>query len=203
MMYYQHLNELNHDAIAKQALDISKSLRVANKKCFMSYYERLVQTYNNISPICSKSGINKAYNKMKINYLSYWKSKVEHSTKLEFFRSQNTTHSQAKYLSSVRQFKIRQAATKLRISNHSLIIEIGRYQMPKVPKDRRWYSPCDQSKIEDENHFLFECPTYEILRRGLIANSNTKNKSFMNNSELKSLIHPYFNCNIYSRSFQT
>ena len=188
MKYYQHLNELNHDGIAKQALEISKSLRAANKKFFMSYYERLVQMYNNNNIICSKSDVNKAYNKMRINYLSYWKSKVEHSTKLEFFRSQNTTHSQAKYLSSVRQFKIRQATTKLRISNHALMIEIGRYQMPKVPKDRRLCSLCDQSKIEDENHFLFECPTYEILRRKLITNSNTKIESFMNNSELKSLM---------------
>ena len=106
MKYYQHLNELKHDAIAKQALEISKSLRAANKKCFMSYYERLVQTYNNNNLICSKSDINKAYNKMRINYLSYWKSKVEHSMKLEFFRSQNATYSQAKYLPSVRQFKI-------------------------------------------------------------------------------------------------
>ena len=154
----------------------------------MSYYERLVQTYTNNNLICSKSDINKAYIKMRINYLSYWKSKVEHSTKLEFFRSQNATHSQAKYLFSVRQFKIRQAATKLHISNHSLMIEIGRYQMPKIPKDRRLCPLCDQSKVEDENHFIFECPTYEILRRKLIANSNTKIKSFMNNSDLKRLM---------------
>ena len=31
MKYYQHLNELKHDAIAKQALDISKSLRAQIK----------------------------------------------------------------------------------------------------------------------------------------------------------------------------
>ena len=57
--------------------------------------------------------------------------------------------------------------------------------MPKVPKDQRLCSLCDQSKIEDENQFLFECPTYEILRRKLIANSNIKIESFMKNSELK------------------
>ena len=60
--------------------------------------------------------------------------------------------------------------------------------MPKAPKDRRLCSLCDQSKIEDENHFLFECPTYEMLRRKLIANSNTEIESFMNNSEHKSLM---------------
>ena len=79
MKYYQHLNEVNHDGIAKHALEISKFLRAANKNFFMSYYERLVQMYNNNNIICSKSDVNKAYNKMRINYLSYWKSKVEHS----------------------------------------------------------------------------------------------------------------------------
>ena len=118
--------------------------------------------------------------------MSYWKSKVGHSTKLEFFRSQNITHSQATYLFSVRQFK--QVAVKLCISNHALMIETGRYQMPKIPKNQRFCSLCDQSKIEDENHFPFECPTYENLRRKLIVSSNTKIESFMNNSELKSLM---------------
>ena len=60
--------------------------------------------------------------------------------------------------------------------------------MPKVTKDQRFCCLCDKSKIENENHFLLECLTYENLRRRLIASSNTTVESFMNNSELKSLM---------------
>lgn len=45
---------------------------------------------------------------------------------------------------------------KFRISNHKLNIETGRYE--KISRFDRIYPVCG---IEDEIHFLFNCPKYD------------------------------------------
>ena len=51
---------------------------------------------------------------------------------------------------------------KLRISNHKLMIEIGRYN--QVSKDNRTCPICGSNQIEDETHFLFYCSKYSSIR---------------------------------------
>ena len=53
--------------------------------------------------------------------------------------------------------------TKLRISAHSLAIETGRYGTTKIPADQRFCKFCP-TNVEDEVHFLFQCPQYNLLR---------------------------------------
>ena len=43
---------------------------------------------------------------------------------------------------------------KLRIGNHKLLIETGRYQ---IPRDNRLCPTCKSNQIEDEIHLLFHC----------------------------------------------
>jgi hypothetical protein len=49
---------------------------------------------------------------------------------------------------------------KLTLSSHSLLIEKGRYLRPKIKRENRLCSQCNQ--IEDEQHFLIYC-TYHVL----------------------------------------
>ena len=183
------MSELDDNTIAKQALEISKSLNALNKKCFKSYYNSLLEKYNyNGNTISSKTTTHKIYNKMKEHYLLFWKNKIGNSTKLEFFRTQNPNYNQAKYLSSVKQFMFRQALTKLRISSHSLMIETGRYYWPKIPKELRLCKLCQQSKVENEEHFLFECKMYSVMRRDFLAKCNNKIKSFKNILDFQTLL---------------
>ena len=51
---------------------------------------------------------------------------------------------------------------KLRISNHKLMIEIGRYN--QTTEDNRHCPFCGCNVIEDEVRFLFQCPTYSMIR---------------------------------------
>ena len=53
--------------------------------------------------------------------------------------------------------------TKLRISAHSLAIETGRYGTTKIPADQKFCKFCP-TNVEDEVHFLFQCPQYNLLR---------------------------------------
>ena len=53
--------------------------------------------------------------------------------------------------------------TKLRIGAHSLAIETGRYGTTKIPADQNFCKFCP-TNVEDEVHFLFQCPQYNLLR---------------------------------------
>ena len=71
-----------------------------------------------------------------------------------------------KYLSEIKNVSVRTQVTKFRLSNHRLNIEVGRYNKNKNQNDRNCiFCP---HKIEDEFHFLFECPVYGHQRIILI-----------------------------------
>ena len=62
-----------------------------------------------------------------------------------------------------KNFKQRQAVSKLRISDHKLQIELGRYHKPSLELSERTCPFCP-NKIEDEYHFVTECPMYNEER---------------------------------------
>ena len=96
---------------------------------------------------------------MKQEFISYWKNTLQHSQKLEFYRSSKTDHTS--YLDLTRGTAGRKALVKIRICNHKLLIEIGRYN--RTTKDNRHCPFCGCNVIEDEVHFLFQCPTYSLI----------------------------------------
>ena len=66
------------------------------------------------------------------------------------------------YLDLTTRTSERRVLTKLRISNHKLMIELGRYN--QISRDNRLCQICGSNQIEDEIHFLFHCSKYSILR---------------------------------------
>ena len=53
--------------------------------------------------------------------------------------------------------------SKWRLSSHSLSIEKGRYTSPITPREERTCKICPTC-VEDEQHVLFDCPLYNIVR---------------------------------------
>ena len=82
-----------------------------------------------------------------------------------------------KYLDEILCIKERTALTKFRISNSTLMIEKGRHM--NIDKDSR-FCPFCLDKVEDEKHFLIECPTYRHLRSDLYREVKTKIPSICN-----------------------
>ena len=54
--------------------------------------------------------------------------------------------------------------TKLRISAHQLYVETGRYCNPSIPRENRFCFHC-KNIVEDEKHFLLDCPLYKHVRK--------------------------------------
>ena len=91
-------------------------------------------------------------------------------------------------------FKNRQELSRLRLSDHKLKVEVGRYTKPKTPLEDRTCTVCPNS-VEEEYHFLITCPMYkeerEKLKRDLESNQTTKRQT-IHDKELFDLL---FSCN--------
>ncbi len=79
------------------------------------------------------------------------------------------------YLRKVKNVKDRISMTKFRLSNHKLMIEKGRHQ--DLQENQRLCPFCD-NKIENEQHFVMECPTYNVLRQNLFDDITENDNEF-------------------------
>lgn len=70
----------------------------------------------------------------------------------------------APYLSSMRPGGPLFSLIKFRLGGHTLRIETDRWVHPKPPREQRVCRFCHTGAVEDEQHFLFDCPFYSIIR---------------------------------------
>ena len=105
--------------------------------------------------------------------------------KLRTYRTFKITYQQESYLKEVSNIKHRIALTKLRISNHSLEIERGRYSRPYVKPEER-ICPLCKNESEDEKHFLLRCSFFSTKRKEIFEKINIitkKNIEFLTEDE--------------------
>ena len=106
--------------------------------------------------------------KLKIKCQDYydriWYSKIMESPKAISYCKFKYTVYLEKYLYKVKNFRHRIFLTRLRLSNHSLLIETGRHLRPKLEREHRKCFIC-KDEIEDELHFVTKCPLYKSERK--------------------------------------
>ncbi len=67
------------------------------------------------------------------------------------------------YLKCIKDPYIRKGLTCFQISAHGLRVETGRYK--RIDEENRTYLIWHSEEIEDEFHFMMECPEYRSLRK--------------------------------------
>ena len=97
-------------------------------------------------------------------YITQWRYSVNCTRKLEFYNTLKHCYEISGYLNLTRKTI---TLVKLRVSNHKLMIETGRYT--QTPHDKRLCPVCDSNEIEDEIHLLCYCPKYFKLRNEFFA----------------------------------
>ena len=119
--------------------------------------------------------------------------KIDDKSKLNLYKSlkQFESVSSEMYL-SIQNFEYRKLITKLRISDHNLLIEKGRHF--KLPRDERLCQKC--KVVEDEKHFILHCSYNSDLRTEYFMFLNAHNNDFINYSEIKKT-------SIYIKPFNT
>ena len=91
-------------------------------------------------------------------FRNQWKQKLEASTKADTYRTFKMDMRFENYLSHPKR-KERVAMTKLRISDHKLMVEKGRHAHPIIPREDRKCHMCT-TEVENEVHFLTDCKIY-------------------------------------------
>jgi hypothetical protein len=132
--------------------------------------------------------IELAVNNLKQQYKDHWRGQLFEDfrkngcgNKLRTYRKFKLVYELEPYLEEVKNFKHRQAICQLRVSNHRLKIELGRYD--KKPINERLCGTCNV--VEDEELFLTKCSRYSIQREVMFKcyNDGCINFNNLNNEE--------------------
>ncbi|MCG8074808.1 MAG: hypothetical protein JAY75_01015, partial [Candidatus Thiodiazotropha taylori] len=104
--------------------------------------------------------------RLKDIFVQDWHSRLETSTRARCYITFANFQYQH-YLKVLNIEKCRISLSKLRLSAHRLEVEMGRWVRPnKIPYNDRKCKLCN--RLEDEFHFLLECPLYSDLRKQYI-----------------------------------
>jgi hypothetical protein len=96
-------------------------------------------------------------------YIQDWHITMLNQNKLMSYRLYKSIFCQEMYLSTVKNTRFRMALSRLRLSAHSLAIEIGRYP-PRIPRERRFCQYCALQDIGDEYHIVMFSLFHQELR---------------------------------------
>jgi hypothetical protein len=88
------------------------------------------------------------------------------------------------YLTTITNSNQRKRLTQLRLSNHKLMIELGRYE--NIPREDRICKVCQAGEIETEHHFLTSCEAFSSLRESFLNDleSDPTNETDLNEHSL-------------------
>ena len=105
---------------------------------------------------------------------------IKTNKKLRFYSIFRNETNYFEFINHIRNPEHRRAASKFRIENDNLKIEIGRFTIPKTPEDLRICDHCNLHSVENELHILFRCDLYNDLRKTLFIKINDRNTLFTN-----------------------
>ena len=110
--------------------------------------------------------VAKFVQRLETSHREEWAYNVQTTSKLDSFAGYKTELKMSKYLSHIANPMHRTVFAKIRTTNHSLEIELGRHR--NIPRMDRVCRICKTGLVETEQHFLLECSAYEDLRHQLL-----------------------------------
>ena len=106
---------------------------------------------------------------MKEKYIYFWRLSFEHSKKLEFNKVFKDDYSTSDYLHQLRNYNERRNLVKFKISNHKLMIELGRCQSDHIPRPGKAdYAHC-ASQIKWKMNLISCFNVADTLFRGRLS----------------------------------
>ena len=111
------------------------------------------------------------------SFTNYWRNRIDNrdvEKKLQLYSKAKERFQIGKYL-DIPSFRERQIISKFMCSNHTLRIETGRHD--NTPREERLCQLCNIEEIEDEDHFIRKCPTYEQIRQEAAINFSNYNNT--------------------------
>ena len=197
LLYKHKINNMGDHRLPKLGLNSSKNqLRLKrgwykDTRAWLNHWEIddnvALQNINNIKNIVT----SKFKEKM-------WREKdLEAKIKLRYYKEViNPTLEDQKYLLALTSSNKKNNIAKIRMNSHELHSETSCWAVPKTPWVDRICHLCENMNIEDENHFLLECPAYTHIRsqfHTLCCNTHLPNiLTCQNYSKLGTLLSKLF-----------
>ena len=173
--YWLKLVSLNENKYAKCVYDMQLEDMRSNpqKTNWASSVKQLLSKYG-FMDIWISQGVENSSSFLRVFkqrvrdiYMQEWHDRLEKSSRARFYVNIANFKHQT-YLENISVKKFQQNMSRLRVSSHRLEIEAGRWTKPvKTPLVKRKCKMCNV--LEDEFHFILECPLYRDLRRELIS----------------------------------
>jgi len=150
--------------------------QVVKTKTWMTMANNIAQYYN-LEHILLADRLGKSQTKLILTsigkaYRDHWLCSIRNSPKLECYAEIKPDLYYEPYLDYIKDREKQIALTKLRVSKHELEIEKGRYTKPKTERSLRVCKLCSTGMVEDEAHFLLQCPTYQTERSNLFMTTD-------------------------------
>ena len=168
--FYKHVRSMPKDTIIQQTYLLAETLKQKGVTGTLAQYiKNTGHIYNPEIISFPKSSIKKMFeNKYEI----YWKDRLKITSRGVYYGTFKSNIRYEAYFDQISQRKFRCTLTKLRLSDHNLMIEKGRKKSTKLLFGDRKCKLCFSENFqatEDEVHFLFDCSwrKYEKHRQKL------------------------------------
>ena len=158
--YWNRLSNLPNKCLLKKVLLENTNLRTK----WIQTIEKLIKTFNLIETSNNSFKFQKTTKtRIREYHTNTWKEKISQqnvSSRLKVYKDINSEFITPSHLSL--PFNMRKVISKMRCSNHNLEIERGRHL--NIERDKRTCHNCASNEVEDEEHFLLKCKTYQSAR---------------------------------------
>ena len=135
------------------------SIRRILKDANLDIHIDLNMPYDNFDSV-----IQEVHEQLMLKEVDKWKKDLLSQSKLRFYRTFKTEFETEKYVKSCYSKSNRSFIAQIRSGVLPLKVEVGRFT--HIPAEQRICDICKAS-VEDELHFIFQCPVYENLRTDL------------------------------------
>ncbi len=132
--------------------------------CWLAQVDERLETYN----LCIDSDHVPPCARLKQlaerQYIVHHQGAVVDSSRVRAYLGLNSSAQYGYKEYWVDNAQLRRSLAGFRCANHKLQIELGRQVKPmKVPVQQRYCKLCNLGAVEDEDHFLLVCPTYQSV----------------------------------------
>ena len=109
--------------------------------------------------------------KARLKDIAYqdWRAFLDTCSSANYYKDIKMSIEIEPYLDIVKNRKMRFELANFRIGSHGLEVDIGRRM--KITRNERLCRVCNTNVIEDEFHFLLQCPEYNDVRQQLLPNN--------------------------------
>ena len=166
--YWYHIQSSNN-ILLREALVVSQDLHKERIFTWFSFFSSLCKLINEKPSDITSEAFVLLKEKLCDCYIQYWSDRIKTLSKMDTYCLLKQRFGFENYIRDVNIRTHRIILSTMRISNHRLAIETGRFS--KTPRNERLCLFCKAnnnfSEIEDEQHVLLRCSRYTEIRKDL------------------------------------